>query len=176
LRRGDQDRFAFNIITGDYQGYRIQIFDYHYQTVARRSQRLQLSGSSDQGIKDHEFSAVLVETGLNLRELSIRPSNGTWRSIGDFFGNSGVQFELGAFNQEFFVDAADPRWAYNILPQSTLEYLLNAPRYEVDVGSKSLLAQRSKLLDPPQCLEALELMIGILKRIPQDVLRELNSI
>ncbi len=167
LRQGDQDRFAFNIISGDYQGYSFRAFDYHYQTVMSRSRRMQERGWGAQHIQDHEFSAVLVETDQPLPSLSIRPSNSIWRGIGDFLGASGIQFELASFNEQFFVEAEDPRWAYEVLPQATLEFLLQSPRFQIDMSQGSILLHRAKILDPPQFIEALELILGILKRLPQ---------
>ncbi len=184
------DRFAYNIMTGDHQGYPFTAFDYHYQTRSRthsrgrpnsgssmdRGQGLRISwGDTDEEVRDHEFSAVILETSLPLRSLSLRPTNMIMRGISDFFGTSGVQFELTEFNNQFHVEAEDPRWAYDLLSQSTMELLLKSPQYILQIEAGQVIAFRKQLFAPEDFFPALNLISGILERVPADVMRELQE-
>lgn len=189
LRKG-RDRFAYNMMTGCYQDYAFQAFDYHYQIERRKRSSRQTSVSSpiqfdlrkgfffqDPGldVQEHTFSGVIVETHLSLKPVSIAPTNAFIRGVSDFFGTSGIQFESLDFNNQFHVNAEDPRWAFDVLPQSTLEFLLQNPQYCLEIASGRILAYRNTLFNPEEFVPALQVISGILDRLPQSVLRELEE-
>lgn len=189
LRQG-KDRFAYNIMSGQYEGYAFTAFDYHYHVESRRKRPRHSSQpgfSVDLGngfrfsvgdppeVKHHEFSGVILETDLPLRSLTIRPSNAFMRGVSDFIGTSGVQFELMEFNDQFHVDAPDASWAFDVLPQKTLEFLLRCPRFSLQMEDGHVMVYRDSLFSPEEFISALDLMVGILQRLPDYFLRELQE-
>lgn len=190
LRKG-KDRFAYNLMTGEYKDYRITAFDYHYQIEKPRHRSKRSSqpglrvdlgngarislGDPEAEVQEYEFSGVILRTGLPLQSLSIRPFNPLMRGVTDFLGTSGVQFELNEFNNQFYVDASDPGWAFDILPQATLEFLLQSPRYTLEMNSGLVLAYRDSLFTPEEFFPALDLISGILERLPTYLLKELKE-
>jgi hypothetical protein len=166
LKRGS-NRYANNILTGSSAGRAFCGFDYHYETHSTDSE-----GKTQ--THHHSFSAVMVETGLPLEPLSIR-SESFFDKIGGLFGFDDIDFESDEFSRTFHVKAPNRRWAYDVLHQETMEYLLHAPRFAIEFSGPRVLAQRDSLFKPTDFETALDVIAGIVDRLPKSVLREMKA-
>ncbi|MFV1958250.1 MAG: hypothetical protein ACC662_02430 [Planctomycetota bacterium] len=166
LREG-LDRYAENVMVCSRPGGNVWAFDFHYETRSTNSK-----GQST--TTHHRFSAVVVETVLPLKPLVIRPEN-FFDRITEFFGLDDIDFESTAFSNAFYVTSPDRRWAFDVLGQATMEYLLDAPRFTLEMAGPWFMARRSSRLDPEDFSAALAVLDGILDRLPGYLRRELEG-
>ena len=66
--------------------------------------------------------------------------------MGEFFGFDDIDFESDEFSREFCVKAADRRWAFDVIHQATMEFLLAAPRFTIELAGPRVMAYRDELL------------------------------
>jgi hypothetical protein len=166
LRQGD-NQYAYNIMEGKRGERALAACDYHYETHSTNSK-------GQRQTHHHHFSVVVLDTGLPLRSLFIRPEN-FFDSITEFFGVDDIDFESGEFSRKFFVKAPDRRWAFDVLHQETMEYMLEAPRFTLEMAGIWFMARRSRRLSPADFSAAIEVLEGILDRLPEYLLRELKG-
>jgi hypothetical protein len=166
LQEGD-DRYAFNIMQGSIAGRSILAFDYHYETESTDSK-------GDHTTTDWEFSAVIVHPGLPLKPLSIRTET-FMDKVGAFMGFEDINFESADFNRQFFVKSPDRRWAFDVLSQHSMEFLLASPRFTLEMDDACMIAYRNTTFSAGEFQAALEVIEGLLDRIPQSVLQDLKG-
>ncbi len=157
-------RYAYNIMTGPAGSRAVCAFDYHYETTSTDSEgRTQTH--------NHHFSALVLETGSPLRPLFIRPEN-FFDRIGSWFGFDDIDFESDEFSRRFCVNAEDRRWAYDVISQSTMEFLLTSPEFSIQFAGEDVIAYRGSLFEPFEFEQALAVLAGMIDRLPKEMLRE----
>jgi len=161
LRHG-HSRYAKNILTGVYRASPICAFDYHYTTGRGKSQR------------HHSFSALMVNTGLPLKQLFIRTEH-FFDKVTEFVGFDDIDFESVEFSREFYVKSPDKKWAYDVLHQKSMEYLLHAPRYTLDFQEPYVMAYRNRKFEIAEFDEAFTVIKDLLDLLPDYLMRELKG-
>jgi hypothetical protein len=162
LRHGSR-RYAYNIMEGRAGARSVCAFDYHYQT------------GSGKNTHHHHFSAVIVNSRLPLRELAIR-EEGVFDKVTEFLGLDDIDFELQEFSDKFYVKAADRRWAFDVLHQETMEFLLSMPTFSIEIRGPYVMAYRSSRFGTGEFGDALGVINGIIDRLPEYLLRELKGV
>ena len=171
LHKGDC-RYAFNVLSGSMSSgtanrRAICGFDYHYETYSTDSK-------GNRETHHHYFSAMTLSVPWPLKPLLIRPE-GFFDKVGEFFGFDDIDFESDEFSRTFFVKSPDRRWAFDVINQATMEFLLAAPRFTIDMLGPTVMAYRSTTFAPEEFEAALAVMSGIVDRLPESVLRELGG-
>lgn len=167
LKAGDQDRYAFNVMRGERHERVVACFDYHYETTSTDSK-------GNRSTHSHHFSAVILDTRLPLRELSIHPESFIHR-IGEFFGFDDIDFESAEFSRRFKVTSPDRRWAYDVIHPATMEFMLERPRYTLQVAAGDVMLSDGKRWDEAGFAAALEYAERFLDLIPPGVIAELKG-
>jgi hypothetical protein len=165
LKQGD-DRYALNIIEGDWAGRPILAFDYHYETHSTDSK-------GNRQTHNHYFSAVILDSGLHLKPLFLRPE-GLFDKLKGFFGFEDINFESAEFSRKFYVKAQDRKWAYDVIHARAMEYLLAAPRFSMQFSGRHVIAYTASTFTPAQFESAAETIRGLLDLLPQYVLDEIR--
>jgi len=164
LRQG-HSRYAENLITGRWNepGHAtpltVRALDYHYKTGSGKNE------------SSHQFSAVIVENPIPMRPLLIRPEN-FFDRVAEFFGADDIDFESSEFSRAFFVKSPDKRWAYDVVHQRMMEFLLNTPRFALQFSPSHVIAWRDKTFDVADFGSAIRLIQGIFERLPDYVVRQ----
>lgn len=161
LKRG-HSRYAHNIMQGRRDEREVTAFDYHYATGHGKNRR------------DHHFSVLLIRSPLPLKPLYLRPEN-IFDRVTDFFGLDDIDFESAEFSRKFFIKAPEKRWAYDVIHQQMMTYLLEQPRFHVQFDSEHVMAWRNKRFNEEDFDQAFELIQGMLSRLPEYVRRQLMS-
>lgn len=162
LNKGD-NRYACNVMQGRIEGHRVCAFDYHYET----------SNGDDK--TRHHFSAVIITTSFPLKPLVIRHSN-VFDRVAAAVGFEGVQFEWTEFNKEFHVTSPDHRWAFDVLPQATMEFLMNSPKFVLEFQLCQVIAYRDTRFQLADFDSAIQVIEGILRRLPTSLVQELQGV
>ena len=152
LQRG-HSRYAYNICEGQWHDLPVRTFDYHYTTGSGKNR------------SDHTFSAVILGAPAPLKRMLIRPE-GVFDKVTAFFGLDDIDFESAEFSRRFYVKADDRRWAYDVIHQRTMDFLLSSPEYSIAFDRDCVIAWRDRRLQPEQFDQAMALVKGILDRLP----------
>lgn len=165
-------RYGYNVIEGNMDNHKICAFDYHCKTGSGKNE------------KDHYFSAVVVETDLNLKPLFIRKET-TFDKVKEAVGFSDINFESTEFSKQFYVTSPDKKWAYDVLHQETIEFLLSAPRFTLEFYDHQVIAYREDTasivefgwgtLSSNDFEDAIKVITGVLDRLPASLVQELKG-
>lgn len=167
LQQGD-NRYGFNVMRGRQDHREAFAFDYHYQTYSTDSKGRRQT-------HHHEFSAIVLDSGLDLTKLVIRPE-GLFDKMKGLFGVDDIDFESAEFSRAFWVTSPDKRWAYDVLHQETMEYLLDSGRLPLEFeDGPHVICWGSHKWSAEQFDKALRYVDGILDRIPKDIRKELRN-
>ncbi len=158
LRRG-HGRYAFHLLEGTWRDRWLTAFDYHYVTGSGKNRQT------------HRFSAVILRSDLPLQPLQIRTEN-VFDRVTAFLGIDDIDFESAEFSRAFHVKAADKRWAYDVLHQRTMAYLLSMPRFSIEFDDRHAIAWRHRRFDAATFEAAAEVLAEILDRLPEYLVRQ----
>ena len=106
-----------------------------------------------------------------MKPLRIRPEN-VFDRLTEFFGLDDIDFESAEFSRAFHVKSTDKRWAYDVLHQRTMEYLLEAPRFSMQFDDRCVIAWRNRRFNVETFESAIGVAEGILDRMPEYLLRD----
>ncbi len=161
LKQGS-NRYGENHIEGTHQGWKIHAFDYHYETYSTDSK-------GNRQTHHHYFSAVILESPLPLDKLSIRREN-FFDKIGEFFGADDIDFESAQFSKEFCVKAPNKRWAYDVIHQESMQFLMDfAGNHSIEFNGNRAIIWNGRLMDPAMYQQAFAILVGLIHRIPDYV-------
>lgn len=160
LRRGS-DRYAYNIITGQWDGRDLIAFDYHYETHSTDSK-------GKRQTHHHHFSAVMLTANIPLKPLVIRSEN-LFDKLAGVFGFDDIDFESAEFSRRFCVKSPDRRWAYDVLHQRAMQFLLDSPRFSIEFDRTRVIAWRSGRFTIGDRVAALGVIDGLLDQLPDYV-------
>lgn len=150
---------AYNIAFGSWNGRNLEAFDYRYVTGHGKDR------------STHSFSAIILASYVPLHPLAIRPENALDK-LTAFFGAEDINFESAEFSKAFHVSSPEKKWAYDVLHQRTIEFLLSKPRYSIEFGMQHVICWRNRRFGAESRDDAIEIAEGILDRLPEYVLRQ----
>ena len=178
LQKGDYC-YSYNVMEGTSGNRPVRAFDYHYYYETHSSDgdgRPLVLGLTGKGKTDHYFSAVVIDAGIPLLPLSIRP-RGLLDEVTEFIGFEEIGFESAEFSQKFFVKSPDRRWAYDVVHQKTMELMLAHPHFLIDFqGSQVMAYYHNKMFSLGDFESALKVVTGIVDNLPKSVVRDLKGI
>ncbi|MBT3198836.1 MAG: DUF3137 domain-containing protein [Phycisphaerales bacterium] len=158
LNKG-RNRYAYNIITGLLNQRQITAFDYRYTTGSGKNR------------KTHHLSAIIVVAPIPLEPLFIR-REGFFDKVTEFFGADDIDFESAEFSRKFFVKSTNKKWAYDIIHQRMMEYLLNAPGFSIQFSDDSIIAWNRRTFTTGDFESAFDLIDGMIERFPEYLIKQ----
>jgi len=153
LRRGS-NRYAFNILSGSYEGHDVMLFDYHYQT------------GSGKDTHHHYFSFFIMQLPMSFPELVI-DKEGFFSKIAQAFGYDDIDFESHEFSRKFCVRSADKKFAYDVCNGRMIEYLLSNNDLSIEIEGDSLAISFSRRLAPEQIEPNLNRLFTVRSLMPE---------
>ncbi len=153
-------RRAFNRCMGMVDAREFQAFDYVYVTGSGKNRHT------------HRLSVVTIRSRFPLLPLLIRPE-----TLGDKFskilGMQDIEFESAEFNRRFIVQAADRKWAYDILHQRAMQFLLNhAGGHHIQFDLLHVVVWGEGQFAPQQFENAGAIACGLLDLVPEYVVKQ----
>lgn len=142
-----EDRRASNVIFGRHQEGDLRFFDYEYTIVTTR--RVYVEHGRGRGghwetrteRTTYHKSACAVHVSYPLQRLRLRPESFLDKAAA-FFGFDDVDLDHAEFNRRFCVVSDDKKFAYDILHQRAMEFLLARPDMEIEVMEDFFLLYR----------------------------------
>lgn len=159
LKQGEQNRYALNVMTGDWHDRPIICFDYHYETTSTDSK-------GRRSTSNWYFSGVILESPVPLKPLLIRPES-VFDKLAGMFGFDDIDFESAEFSRRFCVRSEDRRWAYDVLHNQTMEFLLRSRRCAIEFARHHVLIWDSpRFRQPDEFFQVAAVGEGVLDRLP----------
>ena len=160
LQQG-HSRVGYNFISGEYKNYGLYVFDYRYKTGSGKHQQT------------HRLTVVAVDSFLPLKPLFIRREH-FFDKMSEFVGFDDIDFEWKEFSDAFFVKASDKKWAYDVIHQEMMGYLMLAPKYEIQFAGPMAAVWNSRVLAVDEIEITIDVVHGILNRFPDYLVKELK--
>jgi hypothetical protein len=138
--RAGSNRYAFNTLSGTYQGHGVTAFDYHYETHSTDSK-------GNRQTQHHYFSCFLLHLPRSFPELVIA-REGFFSKVAQAFGYDDIDFESHEFSRKFCVRSPDKKFAYDFCNARMMEYLLANDDLTIEVDQDTLALTFNSRLDP----------------------------
>jgi hypothetical protein len=153
LRRGSH-RYAYNTLSGDYQGHDIMVFDFHYQT------------GSGKNTHHYHFSFFIMHLTAAFPELVIGPE-GVFSKIAQAVGYDDIDFESHEFSTKFCVRSADKKFAYDVCNARMIEFLLSNSDFSIEIEGNVLAIAFSRKLAPDAIEPNLNRLVTVRSLMPE---------
>jgi len=158
LTRGS-NRYAYNILSGVYQGHEVSVFDYHYETHSTDSKGRRQT-------HHHHFSFFILMLPQSFPELSIT-REGFLSKIAQAFGYDDIDLESAEFSRAFCVRSKDKKFAYDVCNGQMMEYLLANRDLSIELEDHALALAFGKCLAAPEIELNLGRLLEIRSRLPE---------
>jgi hypothetical protein len=160
LDRLDQgsNQYAFNILSGTYQGHDLKAFDFHYETHSTDSK-------GNRRTHHHYFSFFILNLPLTFPELTIA-REGVFSKIAQAVGYDDIDFESAEFSRRFCVRSKDKKFAYDVCNAQMIEYLLTNPDLTIEVDGYALALAFDSRLSVEKVSRNLDRLIEVRQRLP----------
>ncbi len=129
LRQGS-NQYAYNILSGTYEGHQVTTFDFHYETYSSDSKGRRQT-------QHHLFSFFVLELSSYFPELTIAKES-FFSKIAQAVGYDDIDFESHEFSKKFVVRSKDKKFAYDFCNARMIEYLLGYPNISIEVDQNML--------------------------------------
>jgi hypothetical protein len=150
-----RNRYATNVISGNYQQNEILAFDYHYTTGSGKSQQ------------EHNLSFfILVVRGSQFPQLTIR-REGLFDRVAETFGFQDIKFESAEFSKAFCVRSPDKKFAYDVCNAKMIEYLLANRDLSLEIENEIGALVFNARIAVEQFERDLQRLIEIRARLPE---------
>ena len=158
LARGS-NRYAFNTLSGVYQGHEVLVFDYHYETHSTDSKGRRQT-------HHHYFSFFILMLPQSFPELRVT-REGMFSRIAQAFGYDDIDLESAEFSRAFCVRSKDKRFAYDICHAQMMEYLLANRDLSIEIEGPALALAFDKRLSAEEIETNLRRLLEIRSRLPE---------
>jgi hypothetical protein len=155
LRHG-HNRYAYNVLSGSYQGHDVMVFDYHYQT------------GSGKNTQHYNFSFFILTMPAVFPELVIG-REGFFSKIAQAVGYDDIDFESHEFSRKFCVRSKDKKFAYDVCNGQMIEYLLANDDLTIEIDAHALAVSFNRRLAPEQIEPNLQRLLRIRSLMPDYV-------
>jgi len=152
--RAGSNRYAFNILSGNYQGHDVTIFDYHYRT------------GSGKNTQHHYISFFILHLLASFPELVIGPE-GIFSKMAQALGYDDIDFESYEFSRKFCVRSRDKKFAYDVCNARMIEYLLSNTDLTIEIEGEALAVSFGSRLAPEQIEPNLNRLITVRSILPE---------
>ncbi len=157
LRQGS-NRYAFNILSGNYRDNVVTVFDFHYETHSTNSK-------GHRQTHHHYFSFFILHLPISFPELKIG-REGFFSKVAQAFGYDDIDFESHEFSRKFCVRCGNKKFAYDICNARMIEYLLANDDLTIEIEDEALAVSFSRRLSPEQIEPNLNRLIEIRSLLP----------
>ena len=163
LRQGS-NRYAFNLLEGEYDGRKLAVFDHHYEVKSKDSST------------SYRRTMLLVRLDVYLGEIEVRPE-GWGDKLAGAFGFDDIDFESAEFSRLYHVKASEKKLAYQLFHPKMIEYLLRRKKIRLATYGRHILTwrKRSGQLTMLQMRKLIEDTYGILDLIPRYMLKDRSA-
>ena len=85
-----------------------------------------------------------------------------------------MAWPLNEFSNRFYVKSPDRKWAYDVIHQATMEFLLANPTFHLQFSGRHVIAYRNEKFTIADFTAAIAVIEGMIDRFPEYLIRELK--
>ncbi len=152
LRRGS-NRYAYNILSGNYHGHDVTLFDYHYQV------------NSGKHTHHYNFSFFILGLPGSFPELVI-DKEGFFSKVAQALGYDDIDFESHEFSRKFRVRSPNKKFAYDVCNAKMIEYLLSNSDLSIEIEGTAMAISFNSRLSPEYIEPNLNRLIKVRSLMP----------
>ncbi len=152
------NRYAFNVLSGEYQQNPVLVFDYHYETHSTDSK-------GHQQTHHHYFSFFILLLPRSFPELTI-VREGMFSKLAQAFGYDDIDFESAEFSRTFCVRSKDKRFAYDVCNGQMMDYLLANRDLNLEIEDRAMALAFASRLSMAEIETNLHCLLEIRSRLP----------
>ena len=152
------NRYAYNVLSGDYRGHFVIAFDYHYETHSS-------DAKGNHHTHHHHFSFFILRLERSFSELTIS-REGIFSKIAQAFGYDDIDFESAEFSRKFCVRSKDKKFAYDICNARMIEYLLANDDLNIEIENSALAIGFPGTLAPERIEPNLQRLVQLRSFMP----------
>jgi hypothetical protein len=152
------NRYAFNVISGNYRQNQVLVFDYHYETHSTDSK-------GNRQTHHHYFSFFILLLPIRFPELKIT-REGLLSKIAQALGFDDIDFESDEFSRTFCVRSKDRKFAYDVCNAQMMEYLLANRDLSIEIEGPALALAFDTRLSAAEIEADLQRLLEIRLRLP----------
>jgi len=156
--RAGENRYAFNILSGNYQSHDVMAFDYHYETHSTDSK-------GHRQTHHHYFSFFLLLMPIAFPELAIA-REGFFSKVAQALGYDDIDFESHEFSRKFCVRSKDKKFAYDICNARMIEYLLANDDLTIEIEGPAMGISFNSRLSPEKIESNLNRLVAVRALMP----------
>ncbi len=153
------NRYAFNVLSGDYRQNQVLVFDYHYETHSSDSK-------GHRQTNHHYFSFFILLLPVSFPELKIT-REGLLSKIAQALGYDDIDFESAEFSRAFCVRSKDRKFAYDVCNAQMMEYLLANRDLSIEIEGPALALAFDSRLSVEEIERDLNRVLEIRLRLPE---------
>ncbi|MFK7850297.1 MAG: hypothetical protein AB8D78_04895 [Akkermansiaceae bacterium] len=120
-----RNRYAKNVMSGEVDGRKAMVFDYHYETHSHDS-------DGKRKTNHHYFTIFTLELCKHFPELIIRPE-GFFSKFKQMLGFDDINFESVEFSKRYQVKSKDKKFAYDVCNAQMIDYLLQQNNLDIEI-------------------------------------------
>jgi hypothetical protein len=167
LRKVDgRSQYAINIMTGQFEGHDVTLFDYHSRSINSDARVWEYS----RWFNHNYVSFLVMDLGQEFPALSLdKESNGLdlLARVADAFGKGDIDFESHEFSRKFDVRGEDKKFAYDFCNVQMMEHLLSQPVVPIEVEKNALATVHNSTLKMMNIDASLNRLLAIRQRMPE---------
>jgi len=152
------NRYAFNVISGNYRQNQVLAFDYHYETHSTDSK-------GNRQTHHHYFSFFILLLPISFPELKIT-REGLLSKLAQALGYDDIDFESAEFSRTFCVRSKDRKFAYDVCNAQMMEYLLANRDLSLEIEGPALALAFDTRLSAAEIEANLQRLLEIRLRLP----------
>jgi hypothetical protein len=157
LALGD-NRYAYNILHGDYQGQSLTAFHYHYETHTHTK--------NGRSTTHHYLSVMALKLPLSFPELVIAPE-GIFSKVAQALGYADIDFESHEFSNSFCVRSPNKKFAYDICNAQMIDFLLGNKQLRIEIEKNVLAFVFNECISPEKIEENIPKLIKVRSLFPE---------
>ena len=152
------NRYAFNVMSGNYRQNPVLVFDYHYETHSTDSKGRRQT-------HHHYFSFFILLLPVSFPELKVT-REGLLSKFAQALGYDDIDFESAEFSRTFCVRSKDRKFAYDVCNAQMMEYLLANRDLSLEIEGSALALAFGTRLSAPEIEGNLQRLLEIRLRLP----------
>lgn len=152
------NRYAYNVLSGEWQEHDVLAFDYHYETSSTDSE-------GKRETHDHHFSFFILRLPREFPEVKIT-REGFLSKVAQAMGYDDIDFESHEFSRRFCVRCPDKKLAYDICNAQMIDYLLDNADLNIEIEGSALALGFDRRLAVEAIEHNLERLVKIRSLIP----------
>jgi hypothetical protein len=153
-----ENRYAFNVLSGEYHQNQVIVFDYHYETHSTDSK-------GNRQTHHHYFSFFILLLPASFPELKIT-REGMLSRIAQALGYDDIDFESAEFSRAFCVRSKDRKFAYDVCNAQMIEFLLANRDLSIEIEGPALALAFDSRLSAAEIEANLQRLLEIRLRLP----------